>query len=530
MLGLAVPPYLLSRAIDDGLVGNDNSALFAWASILLLAGVLNAALAIARHRTMTKIRMDASFRTIRATVRQATRLGATLPRCVSSGEIAAIGMGDVQIIARSLTVTGPGVGGVVAYVTIAVILMSISPLLAVIVLTGVPVLALVVGPLLHRLLGIAIGYREQQGALTARLVDVVTGLRVLNGLGGKSVFASRHHQESEELRDKGYQVGAVTSWVTALAVGLPAFFLAVVTWLAARLTASGEITVGDLVAVYGYAAVLVVPVASFIEGGSEITRALVSAKRVTRFLSLEPRHSDPAAPLPAPPARSALYDPESELLIRPGELTALAVAQSSDTIRIIDRLGRFESSDATWDGIRLDAVPLHEVRERILVADHDADLFVGTVRDTIAGRHEPHDDAIHAALHTASASDIVEAMPDGLDSTLAARGSNVSGGQIQRLRMARALYASPEILFLVEPTSAVDAHTEATIASRLRAHRQGQTTVVATTSPLVLDQADTVVYLVEGRVSAVGTHQELLHTEASYRALVSREADQEALR
>ncbi len=530
MLGLSVPPYLLSRAIDDGLAGNDDTALLAWAAVLLLVGVLNAALAIARHRTMTKVRMDASFRTVRATVRQAVRLGDTLPRRVSGGEVAAIGMSDVRVIAQSLTVTGPGVGAVVAYVVIAALLLAISPLLAVVVLAGVPALVLVVGPLLHRLLGVTTGYRERQGALTARLVDVVSGLHVLNGLEGKGVFASRYHEESEELRDKGYQVGAVTSWVSALALGLPAFFLAVVTWLAARSAAAGAITVGDLVAVYGYAAVLVVPVSGFIEGGSDIARALVAAKRVTRFLSLEPHHSDPVTPLPAPPPGSALHDPGSGLLVRPGVLTALAGARPSDTARIIDRLGRFEDSDVTWGDLRLDAVALGHVRERILVADNDADLFSGSVRDAVAGRHDPDDEVVHAALHAASATDIVEAMPDGLDSALAAKGRNLSGGQLQRLRMARALYASPEILLLVEPTSAVDAHTEATMASRLRAHRRGRTTVAATTSPLVLAQADVVVHLVEGRVSAVGAHRELLRTEAGYRALISRDADREVVR
>lgn len=178
----------------------------------------------------------------------------------------------------------------------------------------------------------------------------------------------------------------------------------------------------------------------------------------------------------------------------------------------------------------MDAVALGHVRERILVADNDADLFSGSVRDAVAGRHDPDDEVVHAALHAASATDIVEAMPDGLDSALAAKGRNLSGGQLQRLRMARALYASPEILLLVEPTSAVDAHTEATMASRLRAHRRGRTTVAATTSPLVLAQADVVVHLVEGRVSAVGAHRELLRTEAGYRALISRDADREVVR
>ena len=129
------------------------------------------------------------------------------------------------------------------------------------------------------------------------------------------------------------------------------------------------------------------------------------------------------------------------------------------------------------------------------------------------------------ALDTASAGDVLEALPDGLDSVVAERGRSFSGGQRQRLVLARALAIDPEILVLVEPTSAVDAHTEARIASRLRGHRAGRTTVVTSTSPLMLDAADTVAFLDAGRIAAVGTHAELLATHPAYRRVVTRESE-----
>jgi ABC-type bacteriocin/lantibiotic exporter with double-glycine peptidase domain len=132
------------------------------------------------------------------------------------------------------------------------------------------------------------------------------------------------------------------------------------------------------------------------------------------------------------------------------------------------------------------------------------------------------------AIEAAAARDVVEAQPDELDAVLDSQARNLSGGQRQRLRMARALYAQPEVLLLTEPTSAVDAHTEATMASRLRAARRGLTTVVTTSSPLVPDQADVVLHLADGRVAASGPHQELLATVPSYRAVVSRETAADA--
>lgn len=530
MASLALSPYLLSRAVDDGLRADDHGALAGWSAALLAGSGVTAWLGIARHRTMTKVRMDASFRTVRVTVAHATRLGATLPRRVTAGEVVAIGMSDVQAIAQSLTVTGPGVGAVVAYVTVAVLLLSISPLLAAVVLAGVPLLAVTVGPLLRRLQGVGAGYREQQGALTARLVDVVTGLRVLGGLGGKEAYAVRYRRDSAALREQGYRVGAVTSWVGALGNGLPALFLAVVTWLAARMAAEGSIGVGDLVAVYGYVAVLVIPVAFFIEGGADLARATVAARRVTRFLALRPEHADDPerASAPAPGAPAVLRDPGSGVEVRPGLLTALAATRPEDAVAVVDRLGRFAPSDATWGDVRLDAVPVGSLRDRVLVADNEADLFAGTVREVVAGRHEPADDAIRAAVRAAAAGDVVDALPDGLGSAVAAQGRNLSGGQRQRLRLARALHAAPDTLLAVEPTSAVDAHTEAAMAAGLRAARQGRTTLVTTTSPLVLEQADVVVFLVDGKAAATGAHRDLLRDEAGYRALVARGAGEGA--
>jgi ABC-type multidrug transport system fused ATPase/permease subunit len=175
-------------------------------------------------------------------------------------------------------------------------------------------------------------------------------------------------------------------------------------------------------------------------------------------------------------------------------------------------------------------VPLPRVRARILVADHEADLFAGPLRELLGGPREPDaipEGDVGRAVHAAAADDIVQGLPDGLDSSIDAQGRNLSGGQRQRIRLARALLADPEALLAVEPTSALDAHTEAAVAARLRQVRDGRTTVVTTTSPLVLDRADTVHYLVDGKVAATGSHRRLLEEEPGYRALVARDTDAE---
>jgi ABC-type multidrug transport system fused ATPase/permease subunit len=509
MLSLVLAPPVIGQAIDHGLRESRFGVLAGWSAVLLGLALGGALLGMARHRTMTKIRMDAGYRTIRVVLGHAVDLGAALPRRLTAGEVVTIGVADVWIIARGLTVTGPGVGAVVGYAVVAVLLLRISPLLAVTVLAGVPVVGLAIGPLLGSLHRAGARYRSRAGMLAGSLLDIVGGLQLLNGLGGKQAHLDRYRTGSRELLREGYRVSAAASWIEALATGLPAVFLALVTWLAAHLAARGDITVGELAAVYGYAAILVVPVEIFISSGQQIIQAVVAARRVTALLDVAPEPIAGLAPAPGGPAK--LYDPVSGVTVEPGLLTVLA---GSGAGPIVDRLGRYGDTPATWGGTRLDELDRDEVRERIVVADDDAHLFPGPLAEVVAGRAVVDPAAVEAALHIAVAHDI--------NGRVEADGRNLSGGQRQRVRLARALYREPEMLLAVEPTSAVDAHTEAAIADRLSAARRGRGTLIVTTSPALLDHADVVHFLRDGRVVATGTHRSLMAEEPDYRALVSR--------
>ena len=141
-------------------------------------------------------------------------------------------------------------------------------------------------------------------------------------------------------------------------------------------------------------------------------------------------------------------------------------------------------------------------------------------------RHPIADEALLQAIHLVAGEDILEALPDGLDSEIEERGRSLSGGQRQRLVLARALLLDPEILLLVEPTSAVDAHTEARIITRLASARAGRTTVITSASPLVLAAADEVVLVEHGRATTGGSHAALLGAHPAYRAIVTRGEDQ----
>jgi ABC-type multidrug transport system fused ATPase/permease subunit len=514
-VSLAVTPYLISQAIDRGLTPRNATVLFTWAGVVLAVGVTSAWLGIMRHRSMTKLRLAAAIRTADLVMTHATRLGAALPRRVTAGEVVTIGISDVWTVGRAMNAGGVGIAAIVAVSVIAFLLQRTSGLLAAVVLIGVPVLALIIAPLLRRTQRATGHYRHHQGELNGRLVDVISGLRILNGLGGKQAHLIRYERESAKLRDQGYRVGGPSSWIGALGDGLPVVFLAVVIWIAARIAVTGDLTAGELVAVYGYTAMLVIPVNVMIFVSFDLTRGVVAARRITDFLRLP--EDDPAG-TPGPAGPAVLHDPESGVRAEPGRFTALAGDRPADAAEILDRLGRYQPGAATWGGLPLAGIAQPEIRSRILVADHDADLFAGPLREVVAGPGDPDDDRVRRALDTAVAHDV----GSELDRPVDRGGRNLSGGQRQRVRLARAVYADPEMLLAAEPTSAVDAHTEAAVADRLSAARAGRGTVLATTSPVLLDRADTVHYLVGGRVAATGTHRELLASVPGYRALVAR--------
>jgi ABC-type multidrug transport system fused ATPase/permease subunit len=339
---------------------------------------------------------------------------------------------------------------------------------------------------------------------------------VLRGVGGESAFVDRYRRESQRVRQSGVQVARSQSLLDAAQVLVPGTFVVLVTWLAARFAVQGRISVGDLVAFYGYAAFLVTPLRTITEAADKVTRALVAAQRMIALLTLQPSLPEPAHPLPEPPPLVPLQDGESGLLVKPGLLTAVVSPEPVDASALADRLGRYVDAEVRLGGVLLSDLPLEVVRRRVQVVDKDALLLSGVLREELGGEGD-----VDVAVHAACAADVLEALPDGLDTVLEERGRQLSGGQRQRLVLARALLADPEVLVLDEPTSAVDAHTEARIAERLRDVRAGRTTVVMTSSPLVLDRADEVVLLLDGRVVAVGTHRDLLDGDA-YRSVVLR--------
>jgi ABC-type multidrug transport system fused ATPase/permease subunit len=455
-----------------------------------------------------------------------------------TGEVVATVSSDAMHIGHVFDTSARFAGAIASYAVVSVIVVNISVVLGLIVLIGVPVLVLALIPIVRPLQRRQRAQREALGELTSLGADTVVGLRVLRGIGGEQVFSQRYGQRSETVRTAGVRLATTFSYLDAALVLLPGVFLVTLTWVGSRLVINGTVAPGDLVALYGFAFFLLIPVRTAGEMTFIVTRAIIAARRVLKVLTVERDVVDSGATTPAPTLRSGdpsaqagavLTDATSGLAINGGELTMLVSDRPSETAAIADRLGRL----VPGNGVALRGVPLHdmavaEVRRRIVVSDPEPMLFTGTLRGALDPSGRNDDDELLTALRTVAAGDVLESLREGLDGVIDERARSLSGGQRQRVGLARVLLRQPEILVLVEPTSAVDAHTEAAIAANLREARAGRTTVVVTASPLMLSKADTVAWVVDGTVAAVGRHDELMSTVPEYRRTVTREEEEAA--
>src|SRR4051794_374609 len=218
MLCQAVMPALIGLAIDRGVAAKDMSTLLQLAGLMLAVGLLQAVTGIMRHRLAVANWLTAAYRVVQLVTRQAVHLGATLPKRVSSGEVVAIGTSDLSHIGNALDVCARAAGALVSFVVVALLLLRTSVTLGLVVLLGVPLLLTALTPVLRPLQRRNLAQREMMGDLSNLATDIVSGLRVLRGIGGEQVFHDRYVRESQKVRQAGVEVGRLQSITDAAQV------------------------------------------------------------------------------------------------------------------------------------------------------------------------------------------------------------------------------------------------------------------------------------------------------------------------
>ncbi|WP_196777686.1 ABC transporter transmembrane domain-containing protein [Lentzea aerocolonigenes] len=489
-----VLPWFLARIVDDGLVAGNRGDLLAWSLGMFAVSLINPVAYVIGYRQMALAEAEAQRHTAdRLTERLCERAGRD-GRRVPAGDIVNLVTGDNHATASTYSTVGHGAMNLIAFVLGTVLVWRIHPWLGVTIGLGVLATTLIAGPLLGLLQRRQRDYRDELAGLTGQAADVTAGLRVLRGIGGEERFLQRYRRQSRQLRDSAYRVTDPSSWTQALQQAVPLAYLAAVTWLGARLALSGAISVGELSAAFGYATGLIMYSGSLLGNAHAVVAAHVGAGRLVAALA-SPDGTAPGSSEAAP--YGDLRDDRTGLVIPAGKLTVVVADRTAQAAAALERLAGYGAPDAdvTWSGRALSGMEPEEMRRQVMLVADDDYLFAGALRDVL---NAPDDETALAALHTASADDVLAQLGDALQGTVADRGRNLSGGQRQRLALARAIAARPPVLLAVEPTSAVDATTESRIAERLAVARRHHTTVVVSSSRLWLARADHVVRITSG--------------------------------
>ncbi|MDO0928933.1 ABC transporter ATP-binding protein [Streptomyces sp. TG1A-8] len=527
-------PFCVGLAVQ-AVVDRSGTRLALTGVLLLVCGTGIAVGDAFLHRAAVTNWITAAARVQQLLARRAAQLGSALTRRVAAGEVVAVSTGDVERIGWFVEALSRFTAAALTVVVVCVGLLAYQPALGVVVAVGLPVVALAVLPLLPRATRRADVQREKAGRATELASDTVAGLRVLRGIGGEELFLDRYRHASQEVRHAAVRSARMWSLISAIQVLLPGLLLIAVVWHGIHLARQGRITVGELVTVYSAVMVLNYPLRHFEEIAMAYSFSRPSARRAARVLSLE-RATDTGGSREAAVPDGDLYDPLTGLLAAAGRFTAVVCGDPDAAGRLAERLGGHPTEpgpSVLLGGVPLDELPLDSARAAVLVQDKDPVLLSGSLRDLL---DVPASGAVRAedALAAAQCEDVLDALVQGslaaddpMDARITERGRSLSGGQRQRLALARSLVTDPGVLVLDEPTSAVDSHTEARIAEGLRGLRSGRTTVVFTSSPLLLDRADRVALVHDGEVVAVGPHRELLDADPRYRAVVTRETEDE---
>jgi len=525
--GEALVPVLVGVVIDAAVSTGDVGALVFWIAVLGLDFLfLSFSYRFgARVAKAAEQRMDQRLRLQVAGRVLDPRGGAETGRL--PGSLVNLATSDTFRVALMGFVLPMAAAAVVALAVGAVALLRISVPLGLLILLGTPPLLYIV-----HLLGKPLEKRsgpEQERAAQASGVaaDLVNGVRVLKGIGAEPVAVRRYRLTSREALGATLRATGAQAWYEGTVLALNGLFLALIALVGGRMAAEGTISIGELVSAVGLAQFLVGPLEIFgrVMGGLAMGRA--SAARIAEVLDAAPAvgagdRPGPGQVLGALRLRGLAHGPlpALDLDVAAGEIVGIVPADpaaASALVRCLARETEPDGGTVELDGVALDSYPPDAARAAVVVSAHDAELFAGTLAENVAAGGSDTDPAMAAAR----ADQVAEALPDGADTAVTEQGRSLSGGQRQRVALARALATGAPVLVLHDPTTAVDAVTEAEIADGLRTLRAGRTTLLLTTSPALLAITDRVVLLdVDGTITK-GEHTALLDGDR-YREVVLR--------
>jgi len=559
LLALSIPlvlEVLVQGPIAGGASGADRSQLIWGTALILVLGLLEAVMVWLRRwfvlAPSTKVEYD--LRT--GFYERLQRLPVAFHDRWQSGQLLSRMMQDISMLRRWMAF-----GIVLLVVNVLTILVGMGLLFRWHWALGVTFLV-VCAPLWYA------GYRfektygtlarqsqDQAGDLATSVEESVHGIRVLKAFGRGKHALLKFTRQAETLRETELSKARAVGWIWFWLVLLPEIAFALCLGVGIVLQQLGQLGIAELVAFFAMATVLRWPMESIGFLFSFLLDARTASDRIFEVFDEENTITDPDTPVVLGASRGALafegvhfrYQDAAtterdlldgiDLALVPGETMALVGLTGSGKTTLTTlpaRLYDVTGGRVTIDGVDVRDLTLRELRTHVGMAFEDSTLFSQTVRENVLlGREdlEPGSTAAEAVLREALAvaqAGFVDELPDGVDTIIGEEGLSLSGGQRQRLALARAIAARPAVLVLDDPLSALDVDTEALVEDALREVMADTTTLVIAHRPSTVMLADRVALLEEGRVTAVGTHAELLRSSEHYRHVISSLEDAEA--
>ncbi|MET9152645.1 ABC transporter ATP-binding protein [Streptomyces griseoflavus] len=546
-IGLVIP-LVLKWMVDGPIADRDPAGVWLGALYLLLLGLAEALLfgfrrwLVARPLSHVEAEMRADL------YRRLQRLPVAFHDRWPSGQLLSRATTDLMLLRMFLAfpLTFLLVNGVTILVGVIIMLVQDWALGLVILVPAVPVLITCV-VFEKRYSGAARRAQDQVGDLTTVVEESVLGIRIIKGFGRHRSQAMAFRKLSGDLRGTELHKARLLATILGVIVTLPELAIGAALVLGAVQVADGSLSAGTLVAFLSTALALRWPVDSI---GFLLAMSQEAATATERYFEVMDAEPESPAPGPRPAADGGgrprdgegglvfhsvgfRYPdaPESsapvlhgiDLHIRPGESLALVGATGSGKTTLtalVPRLHEVTEGRITLDGTDITAMSLEELRSRVAVAFEEPTLFSATVGENVLMGGGTGEEDLARALAVAQA-DFAHALPRGTDTQVGEQGLSLSGGQRQRLALARAVVGRPDFLVLDDPLSALDVHTEAAVEAALRRVLADTTALIVAHRPSTVLLADRVALLSGGRITAVGTHHELLRGNPEYAHLMS---------
>ena len=376
----------------------------------------------------------------------------------------------------------------------------------------------------------------------------LSGLLVVRAFNSETYEEERFDDANRDLTKLGIFVNRAMSFM------FPALMLVMnlsgilIVWVGAHMVGDASLMIGDMLAFLQYSMQIIISFLVITMMFIMIPRAIVSTRRIGEVLAVEPSIEDKEEPEHISEAKGVLRfdhvdfsypDAEEKTLedisftALPGQTTAIIGSTGSGKSSLVNLIPRFfdiSGGSITLDGVDIRNIPQHELREHIGIVPQKGLLFSGTIASNLSfGKEDATKEEMMDALKTAQALDFVEEMPDGLNTHVAQGGTSVSGGQKQRLSIARALIRNPQVYIFDDSFSALDFKTDKNLRAALKEKVGGSTFIIVAQRINTILDADQIVLLDEGKVAGIGTHKELLASNKIYQEIALSQLSEEEL-